>query len=605
MSLLYFLPELLTRLAAMTAFTIVVGMTGFIFIISIFDSNRLPKSYGSFGMAISAGLILIILPVIGIGALGIPITKTSLSMAFISIYAAAFFRLLGKISDVRKYLLILVQRKSSEYLLPVLLFIISLILRAIQIRGVLVPNGFDGLSHAYLLQRFVTTAEIPLDNIYHIGFHTIALAAYYFGGFSIPETILILGQWLSAASGLTFYYLTLRYTRSTYTAGISYIVYSFFLMLPSYLTFWGRYPFLLGLTLLPFTILTSLNWITNHKSNYSVAAMFVIALGLTHYGSLLIWFSSIITHLIGRLVFERKDHPGIFEQTGEVFTRSALLFLPLAIVILPKTINLINHPVILDNLMSRVKDVDFGFDAQYLLELLYPHDFVFFFIWLACLPWLFFRKRKLLLMTLLWPLATWSLIWAQYKLMGFSISSYVNLIVFFSIPLALAFGFFVQGLLLYLKHINPLNSIHNIKYLQKGFFSILLIIGLLSGPHSIDREKSLFANEDALAMNWIGKNTQKNSGFLIRTIIWSNKTVIPSDGGGWINLLTGRRIIIPNIGELYDVCDFSKRNGVNYIYFGKKQQNETFDLRLDELARGNYTIVYKNQSVIIISLTCP
>ncbi len=603
--MLYFLPELLTRLTAMTAFTIVLGITGFIFITLIFDSNALPEFYTSFGMAISAGLIFLILLVIGIGALGIPVTKASLSMAFIGVYGAAFFKLHNKISDVRNYFLILSQLKSIENLLPAFLFIISLILGATQIKGVLVPNWFDGVTHTYLLQKFVATAEIPLDNIYHNSFHAIALAMYYFGGFSLPETVLILGQWLSAASGLTFYYLTLRYIRNPYTAGLSYIVYSFFLIFPSYLTSWGRYPFLLGLTLLPFAILTSLNWITNHKSNYLVAATFVIALGLTHYGSLLIWFSLIITHFVGRMAFDRKYHPGIFGQSREVFIRSVLLLLPLLIVILPKTINLINHPIILDNMIERVQDPDFGFDAQYLLEQLYSHEFIFFFLWVACTLWLFFRKRKLLLITLLWPLATWFLIWAQYKIMRFSISTYVNLLVFSSMPLALSFGFFSQSLLEHLKHINPPYFLHNMKYLLKGFFFNLLIMGLLSGPLSIDSAKTLFTNEDALAMNWIGKNTLKNSGFLIRTIIWSNKTVVPSDGGGWINLLTGRRIVIPKVGELYDLCDFAKRNGVDYIYFGKKQQNETFDLRLDELTKGSYVVVYKNQSVVIISLSCP
>jgi hypothetical protein len=115
----------------------------------------------------------------------------------------------------------------------------------------------------------------------------------------------------------------------------------------------------------------------------------------------------------------------------------------------------------------------------------------------------------------------------------------------------------------------------------------------------------MLTNDDLLAMKWIANNTPTNSGFMVRTIIWSNSSLIPYDGGGWINLLTGRRVIIPKIGELYDICEFSIHNGVNFIYFGNKTPVEEFDLRLENFAEDSYSFVYQNQSVKIISLNCP
>jgi hypothetical protein len=112
-------------------------------------------------------------------------------------------------------------------------------------------------------------------------------------------------------------------------------------------------------------------------------------------------------------------------------------------------------------------------------------------------------------------------------------------------------------------------------------------------------------DEDILAMQWISASTPRDSGFLIRTISGSDNTLIPSDAGGWITFLTGRRTIIPEMGELYNICDFAVEHNVNYVYFGKQRGKDPFDLRVSDLDLDSYTVVYGTPSVEIVSLRCP
>jgi uncharacterized membrane protein len=113
----------------------------------------------------------------------------------------------------------------------------------------------------------------------------------------------------------------------------------------------------------------------------------------------------------------------------------------------------------------------------------------------------------------------------------------------------------------------------------------------------------LFNADDAAAMTWLKNNTPGDAVILINSFVWGDK-LMPSDGGGWINLLTGRQIIYPDIGTFYDMCEFINKNKVGYIYLGKSPSNGFFDLRLDDLS-GFYKVVYETKNVTIASTSCP
>jgi len=603
------LPEPLIRLAVMVSLTIAFGGLGFIFIAAFFDNTNPLRPFEYFGMAIAVGPALVILLVGGLSFLGIPLTKSNLSITLLGSCGVSIIRLFIKRSKIR------IQPSFSGYhdlienILPISLFFILLFLRLIQIRDVFVPNWYDGFIHTSLLQEFTMKSAIPFDNIYQIGFHAIALVVHSFWELPSPEAILLTGQWLSAVCGLSFYMFARRHIHNAYAAGLSLAAYSLFLRFPSYLIPSGHYPYLLGLALLPPAILTSLDWITSRRSSFSAAFVFVISLALTHYGSLVIWFSFILVYVINQIVFGRKLRPETLGNRKEIFFRPLLLISPALILILSKAFDPLHQYIIQENMLSQMYDPDFGFGAQYVLKLFRTHDYFFILLWIFWVSWSFVWKRKLLYITLFWPLAIWFLIWIQYQVIGNSISTYGNLIVFLSIPLALCFGLFAQQLLLLLMKLDSSDKQPLSRHLAKSRLSILLIIGILVGvsssPLSIDQNRVLFTNDDMVAMNWISASTAKDSGFLIRTTSWYNDALVPSDGGGWIPLLTGRRTIIPQVGELYDICEFAADHGANYIYFGKQTGYDRFDLRLSDLNVDSYDVVYGSHSVEIVSLRCP
>lgn|SRR5574341_109810 len=603
------LPEPFIRFAVMISLTAAFSGLGLIFMVSFLEYTRPIHPIEYFGMALAIGLALVILLVSGLTLLRIPLTKSNLSIALLSGCGICILHLLHKKSNSRIQLSFSRDHSLIEKLLPISLVFILVFLRLIQIRGVVVPNWYDGLMHASRLQEFTLRSSIPFDNIYRVGFYEIALVVQSFWALTPPQTILLLGQWLSVVCGLSFYMFARRYIHNAYASSLSFAVYSFSLLFPSHLISWGRYPYLLGLALLPPAILASQDYINNRRGSFLAGSVFVVSLGLTHYGSLLIWLSLILIYLINKISSGKKRRPETLGNRKAVLFRPFLLVFPALIVILSKIFDPLYQHVIQNGLISQIYDTEFQFGTQYILKLFRAHDGLLILLWLIWVSWSLVWKRNLLYITLFWPLAIWFLSWIQYQIVGSSILTYENLIALLSIPLSLSIGLFAQQLLLLLikldsSKVQPLFR-HRLKSHSSILSSIAILVSVFSGPLTIDPGTALFTNEDMLAMKWISMSTSKDAGFLIRTVSWDNNTLMPSDGGGWITFLTGRRTIIPQIGELYDICEFATDHGVNYLYFGKQRANDGFDLRLSDMNVNSYVVVYGNQSVEIVSLYCP
>ena len=559
---------------------------------------------------------MVVLCVGGLSSFDIPLTRISLSIALMIGCAISLGWLLrkGKRGPYPEGIVEsnLGHKQSSsrnlepiEIFLPISLFFVLLVLRLIQIRNVFVPAWHEGLIHASLLQEFVSKSAIPSNHIDPFGFYAIAFAVNSFWRSSPPQTILLLGQWLSGVCGLTFYLFARRYIHSVYAAGLSFVIYSCTLLFPVQLVSWGHYPYLVGLVLLPPAILTSQDWINGHKTNFWVPFVFVTSLGLTHYGSLLVWFSYILVFLIKEIVFRKNFRSIILHEHRTILIRSLVLIFSTAIVIFAK---LFGYSIVHHGPLRIGFDPSLGLGSLYVYRFFRVHDGFFLILWLIWVLWSVVRQKKLLSITLFWPLMALILIWIQYKLVKSPTLTYIDLMVFLSIPLALSIGLFAQKLMQLLIKLDSSSTQPLSRHRLKGHLSILLMIamlvGIFSSPLSTDQSTTLVTDEDMLAMQWISASTPRDSGFLIRTVSGSDNTLIPSDGGGWITFLTGRRTIIPEMGELYDICDFALEHNVNYVYFGKQKGKDPFDLRLSDLNLDSYAVVYGTPSVEIVSLRC-
>jgi hypothetical protein len=256
--------------------------------------------------------------------------------------------------------------------------------------------------------------------------------------------------------------------------------------------------------------------------------------------------------------------------------------------------------MILANILSRYREASFDPEALALWKIFLLKNELACLVWLLWVFWSMVRARWSLYVTLIWPFITWLFIWIQYETIGFSVSTYVNLIIFLSFPLTFAFGFMGTKLASIANFEQP-----RISWQCSALVSLTLFLGLYLAPKNLDPAKSIFTGDDQLAMGWIRNHVPTDSTFLVRSTFWNNDSLISYDGGGWITLLTGRKIIVPQMGELYDLCEFSRQTGANYLYFGSKPPINEFDLRLDSLSQGNYPLEYRNQTVEIYSLHCP
>ena len=119
-------------------------------------------------------------------------------------------------------------------------------------------------------------------------------------------------------------------------------------------------------------------------------------------------------------------------------------------------------------------------------------------------------------------------------------------------------------------------------------------------------------NGDIEAMTWIKSNTSKDAVFLIDSIEfdWNRDFIIGIDGGSWIPLFTGRKVILPpmvyatetayennytekvkaisKVAELINTesaVKFLVENNVTYVYFGGRNLGK---LQLQYLQNNPY-----------------
>ena len=80
---------------------------------------------------------------------------------------------------------------------------------------------------------------------------------------------------------------------------------------------------------------------------------------------------------------------------------------------------------------------------------------------------------------------------------------------------------------------------------------------------------------------------------------------MPSDGGAWITIFTGRRTIYPKrLGEYYDTCEYINKNNIKYVYYGSiNSNNQDFDIQASDFESGS-DINYSGFGVTIISPNC-
>lgn len=581
--------------------TLGFSLLGFLFLIAFFKLRAPVERFEYFLTTIIIGVSFCALVPIGLGALEIPPTKINLQIFFLFFFIILAFLISRKISKKSLQLPSFEAQGLSSFWILVVFYLFVIVVRIVQVKDIFVPNWIDGLIHTQLLNKLSVSEKIGFGRIYHVGFHAVSLVIYYFMRLNLSDVVLLFGQWLSATCGVTIYILVRRYTRNLFFSLISLVFYSLLLLFPSFLVSWGRYPFLFGLTVLPLVMVMSWKSINNKSRSFSLSFFLVLALAMIHYGALLIWFSFIFINLLYWLIITLKQRKDLKSWLALVL-RFFLLLIPLFLFVLPKAVNLLTHKDILEKINSRAENVNITFDFFSALNLVFRHDYFLILLFLLGVVVSFVWKKRMFWMFVLWPFLVFGMTWFQYSFLGFSLSTYYNLVIFLSIPYTVLVSLIVKHLCFLDQPLVVVDKYSGLK--QLAALLALLFFGFRINTSVIDPGAVIFVAQDYSAINWIKENTPVNSVFFVESFLWGDK-LMPSDGGGWVELLTSRKVVFPRkIGELYDMCVFIKDNNIDYLYLHDNSSEDEFELRLSDL-NTSYKVVYADYIIKIVTVNCP
>jgi hypothetical protein len=455
------------------------------------------------------------------------------------------------------------------------MFLLAAFTRVSQISDLSVPNWVDGIVHQEFLTRILERQYMSFDAIYPKGFHANVAFEYLLFGGSLSESILMMGQWLSLISGLTFYMLARKLLRAPYSL-LAVGVYWFWTAFPTFLINWGRYPYLQGLAILPVAITIFQDNSFKLLPRIMLPMLLVVGLGLTYYGSFMIFVAFLIADVINS--FFRYGFAEVIQRTKGI----ALSILPVILVLLIRLPRALSNGFWgQDSAATSVEDSANTFE----ISLSYG-SWLIWALGILGLVLVFILKYQKLFVLFEWFLILLIFDILQSAL-GITISSLANTIIFLAIPLALLTGFVFKVLWIKITRLKKLLSYTGIVLL--AISGAYYISGMLN-PSTV-----LYLPADQRAMEWIDHNTPNDSVFLINSFLWGD-IYAPSDGGGWISFIARRKTTLFDINNLEDAIEDER---INYIYVGKGYGDINPDVILND---HRFSLVYNKDGIRIFKL---
>ena len=483
------------------------------------------------------------------------------------------------------------------------LLVFALFARAAQGNGLYVPSWIDGLVHQRSLDKMIETGMQSTSQIYHTGFYAQAMLTAMLTGLTTPAAMLVSAQLFSALGGLTFLFLATRFFSSRAALLMSAGVYWFMAQFPSYLITWSRFPFLVGLMLLPALMAYSIKILRSAKWSLVIPYLLIFTgMLLVHYGVVVIYFA----FLVAWIVFDaesRSNLTGLFKRLGwRLFLAVAGLLLPALFFLGPKLARFLFDPTSRQALIDLSKEAASQIDSLYLLGLSAQNGGIV--LWGMALVGLIAAlvlARKSALVLLGWYAVLGLVTWAQLQAFGIAVSSYADLVISLCIPLGLLAGFSVELLFALTPRLESLFDKLRVKPAYFGLLGLLLVV--LAGSYSqlgvVNPISVLFSSRDARAAQWIQENTPAGAVILVDSFRWGD-TYWPSDGGGWLKPLTGRSCVYARSQQdIAGIDALVAAQKVRYVYLG-----QGFGELPSSHFTGNpaYKLVYQEQGVSIFAV---
>lgn len=438
-----------------------------------------------------------------------------------------------------------------------ILAVVALGVALLQIRDVAAPLWVDSPPHAAYIRSIVQQAQIPLDRFYHLGYHVVVAFVVRLSGVPIPDAMLMVGQLLLVQTGLSVFLLSRKLTGSS-VAGLASAVAVWFLSpTPAYFVTWGRYPLLLGCALLPIAFLAAISLIEcEHLElwTFLFAALTFAALAFSQVRLIVLYFAFVAVYAINFWLVHRRDAIGRrllsrFLLLGSVVITFGLLWL-VALMARGSTI----QSILALNAVAPV--IDLG-TAQ---AVMFSHHGIELLV-LAVVGIMVSLARRTFFATIVssWYIGVALIAFASQMIGGRPYLEPALVVLMGFLPIALFVGELAKFASSKLS-IKPAVGI--------ALISLIGIAGIRDMVNVVNPATVLFFDADRNAMEWIKSNTPPDAKFLVNSYAWFDSTFVPSDGGVWIPIDTGRAIDFLSANRSDDVTQWMSERKIDFVYLG-------------------------------------
>ncbi|MFV9506376.1 MAG: hypothetical protein AB4911_17635 [Oscillochloridaceae bacterium umkhey_bin13] len=426
------------------------------------------------------------------------------------------------------------------------------LVRSLAVAGLDVPLWGDSLHHTMIVQLLLDHGGLfkswqPYAELqsfsYHFGFHSLVAGLVWMTNMDVPRAVVVMGQILNAAAVISLYPLALRLGRSRWAGVAALLLAGMLVPMPMMYVNWGRYTQLTGQLIMPVAIL--LVWMLleapdRARALLGLAMLSLAGMALTHYRIAIFaacfgpaWL------LLGQYRVSLRT----------IITRLSLLGVGIALLITPWALRILEG--LLPQLMGEIAaaSADGGSGAAAAEAVNAPGQPLSFFlpdlVWYSLpiiLAWACWRRERSAMIVALWWFFTALVVNPQWLgLPGAGTLTNFALLLAAYIPAGLLVGSAVGWIL----H-QPQGQ------LRQGFVTCGMVALALWGmqPRLADREFATYAlvtPADQQAMAWIDANLPHEARFLPNSFFSNPLTVVGSDGGWWLPLLSKRASILPPI----------------------------------------------------------
>ena len=467
------------------------------------------------------------------------------------IFLPIMFALLAVDGLLRKG--IRLQRRYWSYLIiGLLLFGLAVAWRLFQARDLLLPNWVDGQHHFLIVRAIIEAGGLPQDLspylqmpfYYHYGYHAVAALFTAISGMPIGSAMLLLGQVLNAAVGLSVYALGKAVWRNWRPALVAGLLVSFVTRMPAYYLSWGRYTLITGLVLLPLAMAQAVAIARGKNAIRGGLTLAILTAGLllSHYFAALLLAVFIGLLVLVTLLQGARWIPQAWMRVSGLVNSTALGFL-FALPWLWRVAQFsASNPGVETSLPESVNAFLSNSRAGYIWQLLGPvsNHWLLLPAGIGLLIALFkhhsigFGFWSLVLVVMALP---WGLTLRPFRADHFAI------VLFLPITL-LAGGLFWTA------------ARRMGKRLNRSWVTVLLLVLVVAGwmawgfPQTRDVVNPvtvLVTQVDIDALDWVAENTPEDARFYINTAHWLNNVYRGVDGGGWLLAYSGRWALVPTV----------------------------------------------------------